>query len=25
VHGAVYRTTRRLFEGHVLYRPRNGA
>jgi len=22
VHGAVYRTTRRLFEGHVLYRPR---
>lgn len=22
LHGAVYRTTRRLFEGHVLYRPR---
>jgi 2-methylaconitate cis-trans-isomerase PrpF len=23
VHGALYRTTRRLFEGHVLYRPRS--
>lgn len=25
IHGAVYRTTRRLFEGHVLYRPRSPA
>ena len=25
VHGALYRTTRRLFEGHVLYRPRNAS
>lgn len=25
VHGAVYRTTRRLFEGNVLFRRRNGA